>query len=293
VFTHLHNLLSASWPRPPIAHAVAGGSGSSCELVFDSRAASWLAIASLPAQCTHEDVRFCGRLCSTVIALAKSGRNGIQTHVTRPSQGTVLQTPEWRPCSSGKTQLVYIQHRSGITISAHLLGLCGRNSPTTISGFDATVQCHSSMCRESVTIVMYSHYYVLYLPGPHKNCCLGGRLKTSLQPRFIGLRSTTSPPKYTIHTVHRLSLRQHGIVHRSRHVVQAALSSTSAPMSGCQSWLAVWCGAQVSTVWLYNRPGLGHGHCSGCSLSSSSRSVHRCLECEVILRSFPSFSCRI
>jgi hypothetical protein len=105
--------------------------------------------------------------------------------------------------------------------------------------------------------------------GPHKSCCLGGRLKTSLQPRFIGLRSTTSLPKYTIHTVHCLSLRQHGIVHRSRHVVQAALSSTSAPMSGCQSWLAVWCGAQVSTVWLYNRPGLGHGHCSGCSFLPS------------------------
>ena len=98
--------------------------------------------------------------------------------------------------------------------------------------------------------------------------CLGGRLKTSLQPRFIGLHSTTSLPRNTIHTVHCLSLRQHGIVHRSQRVVQAALSSPSKPMSGCYPWLVVWCGAQVSTVWLYNRRGLGHGHCFGCSLPS-------------------------
>ena len=177
---------------------------------------------------------------------------------------------EWRSRSSSETQPV-----------------CGRYC----TYWDDTLELYRDSSWSSAEIT-FKHEYGIFvcLPtcslqsarrdGPHKNSfdalCLGGRLKTSLQPRFIGLHSTTSLPRNTIHTVHCLSLRQHGIVHRSQRVVQAALSSPSKPMSGCHPWLAVWCGAQVSTVWLYNRRGLGHGHYSGCSLTPSSCSVHRC-----------------
>ena len=40
VFPHLHNLPSASWPSPHIAHAVAKGSGPAWELILDVRVAS-------------------------------------------------------------------------------------------------------------------------------------------------------------------------------------------------------------------------------------------------------------